>query len=671
MQRALECTGGGYRRLLWRIPAGTSIRTILEEEEVATDTDHTPRPISIIETEEKLWNSRRYICAVLQCSTTDGDIINDYKLYGKILNDMVCNEDWCCIGEVNKEDIFHTHVLAKTGVRIDSWKRTLQSVWKNIATDPAAINNWGSALTIDCLKGQTAHKPMAIFQYMCKNPIWILSNVHRMLQMAGDIIHWDLCARFRTAPEVKPNIDQANPIVKEILDIIVEKGCKTLEDLMRSAPEVMVKHLHRPGFGSIAQNCLTFAKCTAAAWSIEKYGAYDPDPGGIHSVLLTQGISPTDFDRNFYAWVTKQHPKRNTFQLIGPSNTGKTSLIAGFGKCCPGGEIQNGLTFNFESLVGMYWGKWDEPMLAPEVVEKFKQIAGGEDTHVTIKFKKPAPLKRTPIFVTTNFPLWRWCEDQRSMLENRMISYRFKYDVSNGRFIPRTSEPSCKCGPCTFSCERSANPSIATTSGMQSTKRSKTCSEQLAARDAKSSSNVASGSMRGTTESYGQPDSTVSSGIEQSCDSTSGGGTSTTTSRKHRFSDQHGSGDSHERMGHTGSTGTGEHVVRHTISGGSMAGDMGGIQGQGTSREYGGGHSGSDVSLSGMVSMGGTKRKKEEMVLLQTRNQQMDNPLETLLIPDKNAWMKYLSHLYHTYVSSQGGTDLRCYESLSDTSDSE
>lgn len=666
-------TGRGYRRLLWRIPAGASAGTVLGEEKAVEDEENTARPISVIETESKLWNARRYICAVLQCSNSNGDVLDDYRLYSMIVNNMACNEDWCIIGEFNKDKIFHTHVLTKTGVRIDSWKRTLMSVWKDIATHPAAIEEWGDGggLTIDCLKGQTAHKPIAIFQYMCKNPLWMVSNVHRMLQMGFDIIHWDLCARFRTEAD-KPDIDHANPMVKELLDIIMEKGCKTVEELMKQAPEIIVKHLHKPGISSVIQNCLTFAKCTAGTWNIQKYGAYTPDPAGIHRVLLTQGLNINDFDRDFYVWVTKQHPKRNTFELIGPSNTGKTSFIRGFAQCCPGGEIQNGLTFNFEGLVGMYWGRWDEPMLAPEVADKFKQIAEGQDCHVTVKFKKPTPLKRTPIFITTNFPIWRWCEDQRIMFINRMFSYRFKYDMSNGKFIPRTCERSCQCSSCEISREWQTSPGFASTSRLSSSKRSKTTSEQLVTGDATTESTMASRSMRTGTTSTRSISSAICTESEQSSDCAAGGSTSSTISGIHGSSTKYGSGDTDQRMGHLRTRRSTKQLDGYTITRQPMAGDSGADEQPSCSRSNEGGHPGCDVSLPGMVSMGGTKRKTEEMVLLSDAQINMDGVLESMQIdvPTKDHWMGYLSYLYHKFVSGQQGIDLHCYESpLSESDD--
>nr|WPV87708.1 nonstructural protein 1 NS1 [Chaphamaparvovirus anseriform 8] len=673
MQREMARSGNCYGRWIWRIIPGASITTILEEEEAVVQNDHVARPIPVIETEEKLWKMRTYIGAVLQMSNGDGEIITDKMLYGALLNSMACNGNWCCIGERNKDGIFHVHALLLTSVRTDAWRRTATTMWKRICTDAAAIQRWGDGLTMDCIKCQKAHSPAALMQYMCKNPEWVLSSTDTFLQMAYDIWIWDLAARFRE-PKDKPNTDDANPMIKEILDCVMEHGCKTYEDVMKAEPTMIVKHLHKPGLQNVVQSCLIYAKAVGKQWDIANYASFPSNPAGIHCVILTQGISPDLFDSILYQWIAKKHPKRNTLYIIGPSNSGKTSTFRGLGQICPGGEIVNQNNFQFEGLQDVYWGRWDEPLLAPEQAEKFKQISGGEETFIPIKFKRPYCLKRTPILVTTNFPLWRWCENQEAMLRNRMFELEFKYDVSDGRFNPRTSESNCKCTYCKIARHGETDSCIPTTSRVHREEQSIQSTESVDAGNACSEPNASSGSMcRSETGSRGINES-ISSGGEQSSNIRTRGSTCTTTSNSGRSDTEHRSSDRTERICST--------IARYAEQLESsecsrrmerMDEGMGG-KGRGrNTRGHGRRSIVANVPSGTMVSMVDTRSKEitEMETKIPSKKRCLDGPMETMIVPTKEHWQQYLSYLYHKYVTDpKSGIDLKCYESPLSDSDS-
>lgn len=667
MERSRCC----YRRWIWRIIPGASVTTVLEEKEAVTENEHVARPLPVVETEEKLWKMRSYLGAVLQISTGDGEIITDKMLYGTLLNAMACNGNWCCIGEHNKDGIFHVHALLLCAVRTDSWRRTAINTWKKISSDSAAIQEWGAGLTMDCIKCQKAHSPSALMQYMCKNPEWVLSSTDTFLQMAYDIWVYDLAARFRKEDKEKPNIDDANPMIKEILDCVMEHGCKTYEDVMKADPPMIVKHLHKPGLQNIVQSCLIYAKAVGKQWDLKNYASLARDPSGIHCVILTQGISPDLFDSILYQWITKKHPKRNTLYIIGPSNSGKTSTFRGLGQICPGGEIVNGNNFQFEGLQDMYWGKWDEPLLAPEQAEKFKQISGGEETFIPIKFKKPYCLKRTPILITTNFPLWRWCEDQQAMLRNRMFELSFKHDISNGKFIPRTSESNCKCDYCQIARYGTSSDSIPTTSRMHREEQSIQSTESVDAGNACSESNVPSGSVCRSETASGGTNESVSSRGEQSSNITIGGSTSTTTDVSGGSSTEHRSSNRSERI-HSTIARYEEQLESSECSRrmGRMDEGMGSNGRGGHARKYRRRRNVANVPLRTMVPMVGTgcNQDKEMETKIPSKKRCLDKQMETMNVPTKEQWQHYLSYLYHKFVTDpKTGIDLHCYESFSDT----
>nr|WCD44325.1 MAG: nonstructural protein 1 [Duck parvovirus] len=674
MSQQVPRSGESFRRFLWRGIRGESVGIQLESysqtpTEILDGIDFVARPIPVIEAEEKLWNMRAYIGGVLQITDSNGDVIDNPIVYCNLLNNMPCNDEWIAIGEKNKDAIFHVHTLARTNVRIDSYKRTLLSIWKNVQTHSQFVNEFGTS-TLDMVKGQKAHKPCALLQNMCKSPEWIVSNNEKLLQMTYDICTWDLGARFRTQPDDKPDIDKANPMVQELLQLIIEHNCKNIEDVMKKGADIVVKHLHKAGISSIIQNCLTYAKCVGKTWSLKQYGSVVSDPSAIHGILLCQGISPSDFDYIFWQWITKRHAKRNTIHIYGPSNTGKSCFFSGLGKCCPGGEIVNGNSFNFEGLIDCYWGKWEEPLCSPEIAEKCKQIFEGMETAIPVKFKRPFQLPRTPIAITTNSMIWEWCRNQEAPFRNRMWFFDFTHDMSNGTFVPRTTESSCQCRYCELSRGGTPRAGSSTTTSMQRTKQS--TQNKLDPRDDSSKSSMGSRSMSDTAGGSRSTDSTGSSGGEPSSDSATGSSTSSTASGVSGSSTKHGSSSTSERVCSTRTRST--ESVESSTPGGSDGYDNRSVRrGRTTRTDAIRQHSRPDEILSSMVSMGGTKPKKSKMALqVQTEEQQLGGELGTKLkVPDKPEWAGYLSYIYRRYEQAVSTPDLFAYEELGNSSDSE
>ncbi|QMI57829.1 nonstructural protein 1 [Chestnut teal chaphamaparvovirus 1] len=673
MSRQIQRPREGVRRLFWLGLRGESVGTSLgatseETSKIMSEEEYVARPIPIIDVEQKHINMRAYIGGVIQITGGEGNVIESPVLYAHLLNSMQCNEDWMCIGERNKDQIFHVHTMARTGVRVDSYKRTQLSIWNQMKTHPAVVHEYGSC-TMDMLKGQKVHKPSALIEYMCKDPAWIISNSKKLLQLTYDIDVWDMAGRFRSEQETtQTNLDQANPMVQEILQCIMEHGCKSLEDVIRKGPELVVKHLHKPGFGSIVQNCLTFSKCVGNIWNLKQYGSLVPDPSYIHCILLSQGIYPTNFDYSFWQWITKRHTKRNTIHILGPSNTGKSSLFAGLGKCCPGGEIVNGNNFNFEGLIDTYWGKWEEPLCSAEIAEKCKQIFEGMETAIQVKFKKPYMLPRTPIVITTNAPIWEWCPNQKGPFQNRMFFFEFNYDMSDGIFTPRIAESGCECRYCVFSRGGAPAASCSTASSMQTGEQS--TSQSMVTGHGSHESTMGTRSMSERTGTTEQSARTRGRSWKSSSDTTARGSTSSTISRGYGSDSEHGSSSTDERICST-RTGS-KQSMESSDSRGRIRHDSRSISGGGTTRcGDARQHHGTNEILPSMVSMGGTRPKKPKMELqIQAEKQQLDSLMASkIIIPGKDEWAKYLSFIYHRYEIQQSQPDLRAYEELE--SDSE
>ncbi|TRZ05897.1 hypothetical protein HGM15179_021209 [Zosterops borbonicus] len=251
-----------------------------------------------------------------------GEPITDPLPYALFLNNMTMFEGWAITGEYNKDGIFHTHAMIKTGSRTDSVRRSIRVTWDNLLLTTTFRNVVGGVSTMDILKLQRCHKPSSMFAYMMKGPLWAMTSTENYLQYMFDIDGWEFNKRFQPSDQETPDVSpDMNTMTKEIIDLIVCNACKTFDDCLRCGGPIMSKYLHRPGLQAIVNNCLQFVKSTGSTWKLALYETYEPDPTCIHQILLHQGIKPCDFDIAFHAWIKKTDSKRNTICIQGPSNT--------------------------------------------------------------------------------------------------------------------------------------------------------------------------------------------------------------------------------------------------------------------------------------------------------------------------------------------------------------
>lgn len=472
-----------------------------------------------IERTQALLNMKEWQCGIFQINDTQGDPITDPIPYALFLNNLTMCTGWCITGEYNKDGIFHTHAMLRTGARSDSVRRSMLVVWQNLLLQREFQHIVGGPqCTMDCLKLQRCHKPSSMLEYMMKCPEWVMSTDERWLQFLYDIDKWGLNYRFKKqteGPEEHETAPEINQMSKEIIDLIITHSCKTFEDCLRHGGVIMSKYLHRPGLKAIVDNCLQFVKSTGHHWQLGLYEAYDPDPSVIHKVLLHQGIRPCDFDPIFHKWITKGDPKRNCICIQGPSNTGKSAFISGLKQCVAWGEIVNGQTFMFEGLCENVIGCWEEPLCSPEAAEKTKQVLEGMATSIPVKYKKPFLLPRTPIIITTNHNLWRFCSTEEEAFKNRMFIFYFNHTVQNTNYTPRAVEPSCQCGYCQGSRGRTIGVGRPGTGTMQTGEQPISTGEQSSGTEPES--DVRAGPMPGPGEGTSGGTSSSGSSSDQQC----------------------------------------------------------------------------------------------------------------------------------------------------------
>uniref|UniRef100_A0AAU7P1F7 Nonstructural protein 1 n=1 Tax=Hamaparvovirinae sp. TaxID=2809447 RepID=A0AAU7P1F7_9VIRU len=667
MQNEVERSGRplhGCRRFTWN---GNTVR-LEKAEDVKLDRQQTIHQLHVM-------NAQTWQAGVMSISFPNGGgcPVNDPKPYALCLTNIKSVKAWMLCGEKNHENIFHVHAMALTLQRSDSFRRSIEREW--FVHRMEYINELNNPDPIlDVLKMQKCHKPESLVAYMCKDPIWICTSDEHYTNIMSAVYWHDFGERFRIKQQEriareKTNGENVNKIVSDVLNVIYDHSCKTIEDCMKSAPDVMSQYLHRAGFSSIVNNCLSFVQATAHGWSLNRIACKnESDPSAIHTCILHQGLEVQTFDLAFFKWITKSLPKHNTFVLWGPSNTGKSAFISGFKQCVQWGEIVNSNNFAFEGLLGNGFGIWEEPLISAELAEKAKQIFEGMECSIPIKFKKPAKLHRTPILITTNHAPWRFCTHEEEMFKNRMFIFEWNHDTSSAILTYRNCSKTCVCRSCKRSRGSEVDPDIESTSGVQGEQQS----VQLdGATNSECDVRARPVHKRRKSETRSIPrESEISGGnnirhpsspgrASEQCSDSSGSSISTSTSASNSvrpsgdnrslysfvriLAAKSGDGESMESNEHRqcdGSDNRGDGVG----SVGSECEDPG----LGSSRQSGGKHGYGRE----MVELG--KGKKTSKNKVQTKKRKLGGEVESvepakLSIPTRTDWLKYLSYLQNKY----------------------
>nr|QUS52579.1 NS1 [Mute swan feces associated chapparvovirus 3] len=445
----MEGEGSEYGLLFWSGRHGTSLDIEWSQApSLLIPKDYVLSPMPIVEKALALNNMKQWCCCIIQLCDCTGEPFKGALFYSLFLNQLPGVTHWACTGEHNNDQIFHVHAMLKTNQRSDSLLRSMRTCFDHMQASSNITRRFGQEPTFECIKIQKCHRPESMLKYIMKGPEWVASNHEGLLQLLYDIDKWNLNEKYKKQNEPPTETSSMNPMVSDLINVIIGGSCKTLDDCLKTDPQTMSKYLHRPGLEQILKNCFAYTKATGGGWHISLFAKYTPDPTPIHAIYLHQGLEPSFMDLLFWQWLNKLDSKKNTLVLYGPSNTGKSAFIAGFKQCVPWGEVVNGNQFQFEGLVDNIFGIWEEPLITPEAAEKCKQIFEGMPCSIPIKFKPPKIIPRMPILVTTNHPLWRFCQTEQNAFENRMYIIPFNYPCKDEPLSFRASEYSCECRHC-------------------------------------------------------------------------------------------------------------------------------------------------------------------------------------------------------------------------------
>nr|WAX26079.1 MAG: nonstructural protein [Army ant associated chapparvovirus 4] len=318
-------------------------------------------------------------------------------------------DPYILVCEQSKEGVWHWHMIWFTSKRCDNAKRTLQGLLDGINIS---------------ISTQQTKSFRHLLRYILKQPRVIhVHGADNLMHLCGSIMHEE------HEPLTKKE-SFSSDLVKDIIDAMRRTNKYTFEELLNFAPETMSKFLHKPNIEAIINNCKLFLlRPTDIRVTYEKIvnnKEYVPtDFFLMHAFLMYQGIEPIEFYLDLWAILFRKPDKKNTFVIQGPSNTGKTTFLRNMLPFFNWGEIQSSGQFMFQNCINKELLIWEEPLIGSDYVEGCKRVFEGMQTQISVKYRAPQTMYRTPIIVTTNKDLWHYCSADESALKNRMFLYFF------------------------------------------------------------------------------------------------------------------------------------------------------------------------------------------------------------------------------------------------------
>nr|QTE03880.1 MAG: nonstructural protein 1 [Turdus pallidus Chaphamaparvovirus] len=422
-----------------------------------------------------------WVCTVLRLSYVDIPLEshhhgNPVPYANWLLTAFGPNARWICILEYSPKGIVHAHCMIQTLQRTDNCSRTLKNAGKNIC-DYSSYK-----MQTEILKASSCKSGRGMLCYMLKNPSKVVTSTKEDLITCYNVRNQGLHLPYKQKHDAREaerqqhkraleqgdiSPDTGNDLTTYCLTQMINAGkALTLEELCTRDPEGIKKYLHRQNLSKILTQCGTYYEATKNSWnpySEQKWLGLPKKHENIHKYLFYQRIDVQTFDFSFYQWLYKKHSKRNTLILQGPSNTGKSSFIKGLLEALGPNvaHICNG-TFPFQGMSKKCMiAVWEEPLLSSTESEKAKQILGGEPTSVAVKFCPPAHVDRTPVLITTNHDLWRYCTQEKEAIKNRCFIFKCGNRISSEHLTESkrglNSRCYCGCGDLSGSSQESSN----------------------------------------------------------------------------------------------------------------------------------------------------------------------------------------------------------------------
>lgn len=164
---------------------------------------------------------------------------------------------------------------------------------------------------------------------------------------------------------------------------------------------------------------------SAWAYNNEDKGKYLSLPKSLQLFdrwILEQGFIKEEFLNDLFNVLQCNEPKLNTFVLQGEPNSGKSLILRSLAPIfMTYGEPRSDASYAFAWMdcIDKKLILWEEPLITDKSIEQLKLVLEGADTYVHVKNKCDAMLRRTPVLITTNSPLWKWVNSERNAISAR------------------------------------------------------------------------------------------------------------------------------------------------------------------------------------------------------------------------------------------------------------
>jgi len=199
---------------------------------------------------------------------------------------------------------------------------------------------------------------------------------------------------------------------------------------------------HRPGISAKIQSisnefCMEYVQASFLTLSqnfldsrnVNQYASMKNSLNIWLKWVHAQMLDPAEFLWEIAVVIDKILPKRNAISIVGPSNAGKTVVIALplIELCRYCGRVGSAATsgnFTWQECALKRLIAVDEAVFAAEHQEKLKQLSGGETCSVERKHMGNIVIQRTPLLLTGNIEPWRTNVANKMALLNRMFFHR-------------------------------------------------------------------------------------------------------------------------------------------------------------------------------------------------------------------------------------------------------
>jgi hypothetical protein len=162
-----------------------------------------------------------------------------------------------------------------------------------------------------------------------------------------------------------------------------------------------------------------------------KYLTVDTSIQVFDMMMECWGLDKSTFLGELFAVLEGLKPKKNTFILEGPSNSGKSYLIRSLFRIFDNivGEIHAATQnqFTFQDCVGKCLIVAEEFSIIPELADQLKLVMEGSECKVAVKHMPDLYISRTPLVCTTNNSVTQWLHgNDKVAIINRIYLHQTK-----------------------------------------------------------------------------------------------------------------------------------------------------------------------------------------------------------------------------------------------------